>query len=255
MVHSRITYNLRFAKQLIKSGMFEELTLFYLLKIVNSNSVIYSTSIEYLFLRLKARKYLYMNFSFEKFKLLFDNLQKLGYITTDKNNHFVLKKINIDRGFYRSKIRFNKEQIHWSMVKCLLVKEALLHSKYRQEKAMSFRKKLVTKLKKEYKPVKVRKIREKIDSIGESYSDETIFTYREFASKLGMSVKQLHDLVKWLKLTKQLEVTTVKKILRKIQCNFEYIKEDLPKRGYFYVNSGNFVIQVLGSRIGCFVSE
>lgn len=228
--------------------MFPAFVLFYLLKSIYTNSVIYSTDPMLLFSSLKRGKRLPLNFKYQEFKRLFDYLYEKEYITTNKDNHLVLKKIGSDKGFYKASISYRKGDIKWKELKALLVKEFILHNIYQQDKAITYRNDLTTRLNKTYKPSSVRKIREKVGGLGESYSPYKVFSYRGISKKLGLSISEVHRLVMLLIRGGKLKVRTVKSKLEKTFCNFNSVK-DLVGDGYRYVDHEGYLIKVLGTEI------
>lgn len=246
-----ITYNLYYAKKFVADDMFLAFVLLYLLKALHSNSIIYSTDPLALFSRLKREKRLPVNFKYTEFEKLFDYLYKNGYIYTEENNHLALKKIGTERGYYKSKFSYIKNNIRWKGMKALLVKEFILHSIYQQDKAITYRNDLTTRKNKARKPSSVRKIGEKLEGVGESYSTYKVFSYRGISSKLGLSISEVHRLVELLIKGGKLIVRTIKTRLEKSFCKLDVISDLTGSgygSGYFYMHKG-YLVKVLGTEV------
>ena len=105
---------------------------------------------------------------------------------------------------------------------------------------MKLRRDLTTDNIKTYKDFKrARRLKKKGERFnGESYSNLTTFTYRNFANKYGLSLSSLHDLVDLLKKSNQIGIKTVTKLYKKpINCNPKFIKDLIKLKSYFYFDS------------------
>lgn len=249
MQRSGLVWNLNLEKEVLKDNKFDALVLFYLLKAIHTNSIIYSTDTNLLFRRLKTTKIIPRTFTENYFNSLIDYLYKKQLIFIDAYGHLVLKKVRTERGWYKSVIRFNKDRIKWVGMKSLLTKEHILHNKYRQEKVIQYRKDLTTNLKKEQKPIRRVRISEKISRTGASYSNSIVFSFRGLSKELGVSISEAHKLVVILCRFNHLKIRTVKETLHKVGCDLDIIENLISERGYLYVNKNGYLVRVLGSEI------
>ncbi len=247
-MNKTLTYNTDFAKNL----QFDELALFYLLKFLNENSVIYRCNLKDLFARLKITKKIPRNYQYKTFEHLFNSLIEKEYITVTRKAHYVLKPVKQTYKYYNRKITLEKDSINWQTVSNMLLKEHIAYSKYRQELAMSYRQKLMSSNKRRNKPADIKKALKKLEALGESQCDKPIFSYRGLANETNLSLSKTHKMVEWLKEKKQIVTKTKKKILGKVACKFDFVKDLIDRdkhKAYFYQNSQNNLVAVYGSEI------
>ena len=251
MKKSVITYNHNLATFCLEGGSFDSLALYYTLKVTYSNSVAYSFSPNRLLSNLKKKRAISQNFSLDRFKKALDFLLDNG-LAVVKNNHLSVMRVKQNRGFYKSKIKYNKININFNIIQRLLVKEGLLYSKFTQEKAMSFRSKMATdniKALKQLRFTRSRKNKSKLELLGESYSTKVTFTYRKFAEKYGISLKGMFEYISWIKTNNELVIKKVVECNYNVICDYKTIIDVIGLKCYSYCTKEGNIISVLGSSI------
>lgn len=253
MRDSAITYNHNLAKQCLDADNFDALTLYYLIKITHTNSVIYDVNVPQLLKRLKKAKLISRNFNKSRFLKATNFLLKEN-LASIRDGNFALVSLHNNKGYYKSKIKYNKVNINFNIIQYLLVKEGLLHSKHRQEKPMAFRKKMATdniKTLKQLKFTRNKKNKDKLELLGECRLEEASFTYRKFAEKYGVSIKWLSTCVKWINENKELKIRKITECKHKVSTSvdFDSVKDLFYPNCYAYLTNQGNVIAVLGSSI------
>ena len=248
MQQGRITYNLNHSKLLFKLGGIDSVAMYYLFKTNFSNSIIYNPSVKLLYHSLKATKIISRSFKYKRFTDTFNVLLKNDFIEFDQiNNHYVIRSINENKGFYKSNISYTKRSITWNDIVEALIKEELKYTKFRQEKAINLRDK-IAKAKKAYKLW--RRLYKKgllSGKNGESFTEGILFTYRGIADKVGLSIRTVFNHTRSLVAKGEIRIITVKEVGDILPCSLDYIKDTI--NCYCYIDNHNRLVKVLGSRI------
>ena len=232
---------------------FDAFALYYLIKIVHVNSIIYKLEGFDLYFRLKEDKMLPLNFSKERYKTALKFLAFHGYIY-ESSGHVAIKKVRPTSGRYKSVIKYNKENINFNIVQRLLIKEGLLYSKYKQEKAVQFREKMTTHEKRHQrdliKPIGIAN-EGTLKSLGESYQTQASFTYRTFAKKYGMSLAWIGNSIDWIRKNTELKIYKLTECKKRIAYDVDYdtIKKSVYPNCYSYATKSGNVIAIFGSSI------
>jgi hypothetical protein len=245
----RIRYNRKMVEFFILHNQFDALAIFYLLKIIHSNSIIYKLeNADQLFTRLKKEKALPSNFSKKRFLEAMWFLDRYRYVFQLSNGNIGIKKITSGIGYYKSKIEYNRKNINFNIVQRLLLKEELLYTKNRQEKAMTFRAEMTTHTNKAKNSM--RKL-STLNAMGESYSNQVSFTYRNIAKKLGKSLTWVKESIDWIRSNTNLSIHKITECKHYVGKNVDFseVKNRLYPNCYAYLTSSGNVVAILGSSI------
>ena len=93
MQQNVITYNLNTVEILLDKYSLEPLAMYYLLKVVFVNSIIYSTDIHEIFVYLKSIKAIPRNYKYSDFQEAINNLIESEYLFINEYNHFQISNI------------------------------------------------------------------------------------------------------------------------------------------------------------------
>lgn len=256
MRESVIRYNRKMAEFFLLHKQFDALTLYYLLKITHTNSIIYKLEGFDLYDRLKAEKKLPLNFSRERFKSALIFLAKHGYIYNDKINvnHVGIVKVTKNIGYYKSKIRFNKNKINFNIIQRLLLKEELLYTKKKQEQAMAFREKVATNKNKALGSVKCKRKKsdeDTLNNLGECYLNQVSFTYRKIAKVYGVSLGMVNNCIDWIRNNSKLQIQKITECKHRVfkKEDFADAKNKFYPNTFVYLTKANNIVAVFGSSI------
>ena len=257
MNKGRLTYNLNFKKDLLDDKKdLDALSLYYCMKALFVNSVIYTKDKKQIFQNLKALKVLNRKYTYDKFLNKFNLLINSGYIIEEKR-FFKLKKIKHDRGYYKDVIIYDKNNITLNNFKTLFLLAETKYSAHRQRKAMSLREKTTLNTKESFKDVVKtirlqKKHRIRLQEMGGSFSSKISFTYRNIAKKMGISLSETWVMMQELKKQKLIVVETIKENVGRFEGgDFEDAKIVFQNqyKCYCYLNRKGDIIAVKGSEI------
>jgi len=233
-----IKYNKHIVYHHCESKHFDEISFYYLLKVLFNNSRIYNFKSYKLHQQLRAFKYIPHTLTAKKVSD-YTNYMIENKLAEIRDNHLHLSSLQSD-SYYNSKITL-PEITTYKAIRELITLELLKYQQYNQQKAITYREKIVTKTNKH------KRLSENEESYikSESYFSKNLITYRTIANNISISLKTAFILVQSLIEQKKVSFETITiNTGIPVSCNFEYIRQSL--KMYSYV-SGGFLFQILGS--------